>query len=66
MNGIHIALSVLTQLSVAIQEIAALIGMAQSQGRDITPEEIKAVNDKYEASFAGLRKAIEDAEGAAG
>ncbi len=53
------ALTLLVQLSVVFRETTVLIREAKQAGRDLTLEEMTAINDKYDKSFSDLRKAIE-------
>jgi len=55
------ALSVLTELSKAYQEMYQIIQQAKARGRDINPDELLIINDRYEASFDNLDAAIEEA-----
>ena len=55
------ALSVLTELSKAYQEMYQIMQQAKAQGRDISPDELLMINDKYMASFDNLDAAIEEA-----
>jgi len=59
MNGILTGLTVLTNLSIAMQGISTLLQIAQAEGRDLTAEELNKIMADNDQSFADLRAAIE-------
>lgn len=61
-NTILLAINTLLELSLSIQKIAQLIHTAQSENRDLTPEELAQIESDYEGSFKALRDAIAEKE----
>lgn len=53
------ALSLLIELATQTQKVAALIQTAQSQGRDVTEEELNQLKLESQAAIDRLRKAVE-------
>ena len=56
------ALLTFISLSKAFRELSELITLARSEGRNISPGELEAIQTKYELSNDELDKAIAEAE----
>ena len=48
-------LDVLTQMSNAVTEFQTIVGKAQREGRDLTPEEAQAFSDAYGKALDRLK-----------
>ena len=62
MSNLIAATTILVNLSVATQKIASVIRLAQTEGRDLSEEEIDKINSSYVNSFIELDEAISKKE----